>query len=187
VRRPSSFVFWLVAVVLVAAATQGTRDLFSWRNWPGSWMSPRSRTLPTGAPLTGRARAVDGDSLDIAGERVRMLGIDAPELHQTCTDAAGDDYPCGREAARALAAIVAGRTVTCTPLDHDRYDRDVVRCAADGRDLGEAMVRAGHAVELPRFSGGAYTAAEREARNARRGLWAGRFEEPATWRRRHPR
>jgi endonuclease YncB( thermonuclease family) len=49
------------------------------------------------------------------------------------------------------------------------------------------MVRSGHAVELVRFSGGAYTAAEREARAARRGLWAGRFEEPAAWRRHHAR
>jgi endonuclease YncB( thermonuclease family) len=194
VRRPASFVFWFLAVILVAAATQAGRDLLSWRTWTSAWTSswtstwkpPWSRSVPVGMPLSGRARAVDGDSLDIAGERVRLLGIDAPELHQTCADAAGDDYPCGRDAARALADLVRGKPVTCTPLDHDRYDRDVVRCTADGRDLGDAMVRSGHAVELARFSSGAYTAAEREARAARRGLWAGRFEEPAAWRRRHP-
>jgi endonuclease YncB( thermonuclease family) len=185
VRRPSSLVFWFLLVVLVAAATQGARDLVSWRTWT-HWNAPWSRSVPIGAPLTGRARAVDGDSLDIAGERVRLMGIDAPELHQTCRDAADDDYACGRAAAQALAGLIAGRSVTCTPLDHDRYDRDVVRCTVDGRDLGEAMVRAGHAVELARFSHGAYTEAQRDARAARRGLWAGRFEEPAEWRRRHP-
>jgi endonuclease YncB( thermonuclease family) len=185
VRRPASFVFWFLLVVLVAAATQAGRDLVSWRTW-SDWTTPWSRSVPTGAPLTGRARAVDGDSIDIAGARVRLLGIDAPELHQSCRDAAGDDYACGRDAARALADLVRGRTVTCTPLDHDRYDRDVVRCRADGRDLGEAMVRMGHAVELARFSAGAYAEAQREARAARRGIWAGRFEEPAEWRRRNP-
>jgi endonuclease YncB( thermonuclease family) len=197
VRRPSSFLFWLVVVVLVAAGTQGGRDLMSWRTWThlgtGRWTPPWSRSVPIGAPFTGRAHVVDGDTLDVAGERVRLYGIDAPELHQTCRDAGGDDYACGRAAARALENLVAGGRVTCTPLDHDRYDRDVARCRRDARnageaqDLGEAMVRAGQAIELSRYSGGAYAGAEREARAARRGVWAGAFEEPAEWRRRHPR
>jgi endonuclease YncB( thermonuclease family) len=190
VRRPSSLVFWFLIVVLVAAATQAERDLLSWRTWSGSWTGswtmPWSRPAPIGTPVSGRARAVDGDSLDIGSERMRLFGIDAPELHQFCRDGAGDDYACGRAAAQALADLVRGRAVTCTPLDHDRYERDVVRCSVDGRDIGEAMVRSGHAVELARFSRGAYTAAEREARAARRGLWAGSFEDPADWRRRHP-
>jgi endonuclease YncB( thermonuclease family) len=190
VRRPSSLVFWFIAVVLVAAATQGTRDLLSWRTWDrlwgGRWSAPWSQPAPIGAPFRGRARVVDGDSLDVAGEHVRLFGIDAPELAQWCRDVRGGDYACGRLAARALADLVAGKTVTCTPLDHDRYERDVARCSVDGRDLGETMVRAGNAVELSRYSRGAYTAAEREARAASRGVWAGTFEEPAEWRRRHP-
>ena len=97
-------------------------------------------------------------------------------------DGAGRPYRCGRVAARALAAATEGRTVACTRLERDRYHRQVALCTADGRDLAEAMVRAGHAVELAEYSHGRYTAAEREARAARRGLWAGTFEPPAAWR-----
>ena len=137
-----------------------------------------------GAPLIGASRVVDGDSLTIGGRRIRLFGIDAPEGRQHCRNAKGADYACGREAARALAALIGGRTVTCTPLDHDRYAREVASCTVEGRDLGEAMVRSGHARDYARHSHGRYAPAEREAREAKRGLWAGEFETPESWRRR---
>ena len=96
----------------------------------------------------------------------------------------GQDYACAREAARALERIVGGHSVTCTPVDLDRYEREVAACTPDGRDLGEAMVRSGHARDDPRHSRGRYAAAEREVREARRGLWAGEFENPGAWRKR---
>jgi endonuclease YncB( thermonuclease family) len=58
---------------------------------------------------------------------------------------------------------------------------------ANGRDLGDAMVRAGHALDYARHSGGRYAEAERAARAAKRGIWAGGFEEPEAWRRREMR
>ncbi len=72
-------------------------------------------------------------------------------------------------------------------VTHDHYARDVATCLADERDLGEAMVRAGQARDYVRHSRGRYAAAEREARAAKRGLWAGQFEEPEAWRRREMR
>ena len=131
------------------------------------------------------ARVVDGDSLEIGGQRIRLFGIDAPEGRQHCRNTQGQDYACGREgAARALDALIGGRSVTCTRLDHDRYEREVAACTVEGRDLGEAMVRSGHARDYARHSHGRYAAAEREAREARRGLWAGEFEDPGEWRKR---
>ncbi len=118
-------------------------------------------------------RVIDGDSLEVAGVSVRLFGIDAPEREQDCRDAAGKTYSCGRSAQRALAAAIAGREVTCTPVDVDQYKRDVSVCTADNGDLGEAMVRGGHALDYTRHSRGRYADAEREAREARRGLWAG--------------
>jgi endonuclease YncB( thermonuclease family) len=135
-----------------------------------------------GEPVTGSARVIDGDSLEIAGVRVRLHGIDAPEREQDCRDANGKTYSCGRAAMRALMAAVAGRSVTCTPVQVDQYNRDVALCTVDDLDLGEAMVRGGHALDYARHSRGRYAEAEREARTARRGLWAGTFETPATWR-----
>ena len=71
-------------------------------------------------------------------------------------------------------------------MHHDRYGRTVARCSVDGRDLGAEMVRLGWAVDFPRYSKGFYREQERDARNARRGVWAdGEFLPPGTWRRQH--
>ena len=174
--RANHSLLWLVVVAVIAAIAYGS----------GKFDAPRPESERTGATIAGRAKVIDGDSLEVAGARIRLFGIDAPEAHQQCRDARGLDYPCGRAAARALAAL-AGARVSCTLLTHDRYERDVATCMANGRDLGDAMVRAGHALDYARHSGGRYAEAEREARAARRGIWAGTFEEPEAWRRRETR
>jgi endonuclease YncB( thermonuclease family) len=170
---------WLVVVAVIAAIAYGSGKFDD---------PPPSRTFSeqTGPTISGRAKIIDGDSLEVAGARIRLFGIDAPEAHQQCRDARALNYPCGREATRALAALTGAR-VTCTLVTHDRYERDVATCTANGRDLGDAMVRAGHAVDYARHSGGRYETAEREARAAKRGIWAGTFEEPEAWRRREMR
>lgn len=140
-----------------------------------------------GEPVTGRAHVIDGDSLEIAGVRIHLHGIDAPERDQDCRDAGGRTYSCGRAATRALIDVIGGRSVTCTPVQVDQYNRDVAKCTVGDLDLGEAMVRGGHALDYARHSRGRYAAAEREARAARRGLWAGTFETPAIWRQQNAR
>jgi len=136
------------------------------------------------APETGEFAAVDGDSLRRGAEQYRLHGIDAPELNQTCSDRRGMDYSCGREARQALRALIAGRTLACTVRDTDRYGRAVAVCMADGRDLNGEMVRQGWALAYRRHST-AYLDEETEARQARRGIWQGRFENPEQWRARH--
>ena len=154
----------------------------------GKFDAPRERApAEAGTPISGRAKIIDGDSLEVAGERIRLFGIDAPEGRQQCRDANGQDYACGREAARILTALIGGRPVSCTLVTHDQYARDVATCQAEGRDLGEAMVRAGYARDYARHSKGRYAAAERDARAARRGIWAGESEDPAAWRKREIR
>ena len=76
--------------------------------------------------------------------------------------------------------------MSCTPVG-ESYGRDVAVCSAGARELSEAMVRAGHALELREHSKGRYSEAERDARSLRRGMWAGDFERPAEWRHAHPR
>jgi endonuclease YncB( thermonuclease family) len=125
---------------------------------------------------------VDGDTFTVGAERVRLWGVDAPEGRQVCQDAKGQGYACGDVARDQLVGLIGGRIVRCGVRDRDPYGRAVSRCQAGGTDLGGAMVRAGWAVDYALFSRGAYASTEAEARRARRGLWAGRFETPWTWR-----
>lgn len=130
-------------------------------------------------------RVVDGDTLDLGGDRVRLYGIDAPEAGQTC-DRDGSPWPCGRAATDALTAFLAGRPVACVQIERDRYGRAVSTCQADGADLGDWMVRSGWAVEFDRYSDGRYAAAETEAVAARSGIHSGAFTVPADWRAQTP-
>lgn len=121
-------------------------------------------------------RAADGDTLVIGGERLRLAAIDAPELGQACGDAAGRAWACGRWAREYLAGLLAG-PASCHGTVRDRYGRRVVHCSVAGQDLGAAMVAAGAARAYLRY-GQDYAGAERMARAAKRGIWAGSFVDP---------
>lgn len=133
--------------------------------------------------ITGQARVVDGDTLEIGGVKFRLWGMDAPESDQRCTDAGNLPYACGSLAADALEEEIAGAPVTCEPSNKDRYGRWVAICTARNHDLGEAMVARGYALDYRLYSGGFYADTEKEARQAKRGMWIGRFERPWEWRR----
>jgi len=133
------------------------------------------------AAMLGAVRAIDGDTLDLAGQRIRLHGIDAPEAGQGCTTAAGALWACGAAATAALARLAVG-PVACRQVDRDRYGRIVALCRAGGQDLGAALVEGGWAVAYRRYSR-RYVGAEGVARRHRRGLWRGAFVVPHDWRR----
>ncbi|WP_316159319.1 thermonuclease family protein [Bradyrhizobium sp. SZCCHNRI3042] len=134
--------------------------------------------------LVGRATVIDGDTIEIHGELIRLWGIDAPESDQLCRNSDSDLYPCGRQSAASLSAILYAipRPVTCTPKDKDQYGRTVAVCllGVPGPDLGQWLVSNGHALDWPKYSQGRYEEAQRRAEKAERGMWAGSFVEP--WR-----
>lgn len=135
--------------------------------------------------IIGPAEIVDGDTIVVNHTRIRLFGMDAPEFDQSCTDNDGKAYSCGHLAAVALNELIGDSPVSCTPMDTDRYHRTVAVCkSADGNDLSDDMVRLGFAIDYHRYSHGRYEAAEKEAREGRRGLWAGRFDNPASLRHR---
>ena len=130
---------------------------------------------------------VDGDTLWIGNEKIRLLGIDAPELSQTCGDAKGGTWACGREATARLRALASAGELTCTRRGPDRYGRTLAICRAGGVDVGETLVREGLAVSYLSPTGpGDYRSLELTARLARRGIWQGQFERPQDWRKRQP-
>ena len=133
-------------------------------------------------PLGGAGRASDGDSFRLGQQRVRLLGLDAPELQQTCALPAGERWPCGRTARDRMAALLASGPVSCQPEGQDRYDRLLARCRVKARDIGATLVSEGLAT-----SAGDYWDEQNAARRAGRGIWAGGFDLPADWRADHPR
>jgi endonuclease YncB( thermonuclease family) len=136
--------------------------------------------LPPEPAVTGRASAVDGDTLRISGARIRLLGLDAVEHDQTCLDAKAAEWQCGREARSFLDSVVDGGTTTCVSEGRDQYRRILAHCSTNAVDLGEQVVRAGWAVaDLE------YGFALAEARLNGRGIWSGRFDDPSEWRRNH--
>ncbi len=132
--------------------------------------------------VQGPARAIDGDTIEVEGTRIRLHGIDAPETRQSCTTADGATWACGRQATAMLAAALAQADVTCAARGRDRYQRMVAVCWVGAVEVGNAMVAQGMALADLRF-GRAYGPVEENARAAALGLWAGSFETPWEWRR----
>lgn len=134
--------------------------------------------------LVGQASTIDGDTIEIHGQRIRLAGIDAPESRQSCLDAAHKKYRCGKVAAFALADRIGRAIVRCEGNEHDRYRRLIATCFIGPTDLNAWMVTQGHAVAYRKYST-AYIGLEDEAKAEHRGMWAGEFQMPWDWRRAH--
>lgn len=132
----------------------------------------------------GRAVAIDGDTLELGGQRIRLFGIDAVEVTQNC-ERGGEVWACGRDASLALKAIIEGHSIQCERKDIDRYGRIVAICRRGGRDIAQSMVQMGLAVALPEFSQD-YVEDERQAKTRGVGIWAGTFERPKDFRANDP-
>ncbi len=91
--------------------------------------------LITDSVLAEELHVTDGDSLRIDGERIRLWGMDAPELGQKCQKL-GVSYDCGITAREALISLIGNSQVKCEKVNTDRYRRTVARCSVDGADLG---------------------------------------------------
>ncbi len=136
---------------------------------------------PVLADVAGPARVIDGDTLEIQGQRIRLHGIDAPESRQICF-IDGKRWQCGKDAANVLAEKINRRPVACEEVDRDRYGRIVARCTVASEEINAWMVLQGLALAYRRYSLD-YVDEEAEARTARRGIWATVFVKPWEWRR----
>jgi endonuclease YncB( thermonuclease family) len=124
----------------------------------------------------GRPQVIDGDSLELAGVRIRLEGIDAPEIGQVCSGPKGA-YECGLEARAFLRKLVGSSQVSCEGWQYDKYQRLLAECKAGLKSLNREMALRGWAVSY-----GGYAAEESSARKAKSGIWAGTFDRPQDWR-----
>lgn len=171
-------VIGLVAVALVMS--------YRWfdREFPGVFVfgSDVNNFVPAVAAsnwIAGKPSVIDGDTIEIHGQRIRLYGIDAPESDQQCQYLNGKDWPCGRRAAEELQKFIGQNVVTCTERDRDRYKRIVAVCrlGTKGSDLSGYMVTAGYALAYRRYSMD-YVGGEDFARQKGIGMWMGTFQPP---------
>jgi endonuclease YncB( thermonuclease family) len=134
------------------------------------------------ADLTGEARIVDGDTIWIGKTKIRLHGIDAPEMRQECHQQDGNAYLCGVASTDALRILIGSGSVRCEGNTYDRYKRLIAVCYSDIANLNAELVRQGRALAYRRYSMD-YVLVENEARDNKRGMWVGEFDSPWKWRR----
>jgi endonuclease YncB( thermonuclease family) len=139
--------------------------------------------LGTSKVSRNQYRAIDGDSFKAGDVEIRLYGIDAPEYRQMCTDTEQNKLPCGKLARDALSKLISTHAIICTTLDRDRYGRQVSVCKDGTTEINRELVRQGWAIAYRKHALD-YVAAEREAKSAKRGIWAWTFETPEDFRNR---
>jgi len=140
------------------------------------------------APISGPAEVIDGNTVVVQGTALRLFGIDAPDLDQTC-GRRGRTLPCGNIARTALMDLVAGSVADCRPVagphgGTDGRGRVIARCSVGGFDVGSNMVHTGWALADPRSAPAPYRETETRARARQVGLWRTTFVPPWDWRQR---
>ncbi|MCB1509559.1 MAG: thermonuclease family protein [Hyphomicrobiaceae bacterium] len=139
--------------------------------------------VPSGTEtVKGRARAISGDQIRVAGQIVQLSGIEAPELAQTCRNARGRIWSCGIVARRLLARLTGNRAVTCEVQNGSSGAARAGQCkTAAGKDLAELMVSRGYAFATGTIFA-SYASAENTAREQKLGVWRGRADKPSDYR-----
>ena len=132
------------------------------------------------ADITGPAYVIDGDTIDISDVRIRLNGIDTPEIEQICRTN-GLIWHCGIEATKVMRHLTKGKTVTCIGNTKDQYGRLIANCFVGDLNLNATMVEAGMALAY-RYYSLEYVAQEDFARETKQGLWSGEFVAPWDWR-----
>ena len=179
---------WLVALVLVIAILRkvafGRRSRRR-RDYPGSTRRGQRRAAPRtsfvaqprpshrvespAGTIAGKAYVTDGDGIRVAGQEVRLAELDAPEWDQKAKHRDGYWFNHGKRVKSALIREIGGKHVRVSVKGTDRFGRLLGTVTCKGRDIGEWLVREGHAIAA---YGDRYVHVEREAREARRGMWA---------------
>ena len=134
--------------------------------------------------IIGKAKVIDGDTIKINGKKIRLSGIDAPELKQQCSNESGL-YSCGELSKSILDSIeLPGVNIRCTYLNKDKYGRILGTCFRGSIEINKWLVRSGAAVAYKKYSK-KYLADEKYAKDKNNGIWNGDFIRPEEWRKKN--
>ena len=133
--------------------------------------------------ITGKAKVIDGDTIYINQSKIRLHGIDAPEVKQKC-DYDKKKWPCGNQSTFELKKLISNRIVKCFVKDIDAYNRYVAICFVNRINLNKSMVEKGWAIAY-RYYSTDYIIEEKNARINKLGIWRGNFEKPYFFRKRN--
>ncbi len=131
----------------------------------------------------GIYRVIDGDTITVGSEKIRLLGIDAPELNQKCYDKKSRGWPCGESAKSFLEGLMIGKSINCEIHSKDKYKRSLGVCYGDKINLNQEIVKAGYALAYLKYSS-IFKEDELLARKNKKGIWKGNMENPENFRRR---
>jgi endonuclease YncB( thermonuclease family) len=130
------------------------------------------------AEIRGRPEILDADTFDVGLVRIRLHGIDAPEIGQRCVEPGGGTWDCGAAAVQRLQELVSDGGLVCTGRERDPYGRVIASCTAEGRDIADVLVGEGLAWAYTDYSDD-YADEEAAARAAGLGIW--RAETQTAW------
>ena len=134
--------------------------------------------------FSGKVNVTDGDSIKSGKIKIRLHGIDAPEIKQTCQTKSKKIYPCGYRSYLHLKSLINNKTVYCQSRTRDRYGRFVSECFTKYLNLNSTMVKDGWAIAYRYFSED-YIPEEEIAKRSKKGIWQGTFIEPYVWRKKN--
>jgi len=167
---------------IVTVAVLGVAAVYAVYSVPGLERPSSSKTeASSNGRLVGRAVALSGDRIRIAGTILRLSGIEAPERDQTCTRPGSRRYNCGAVAKEALGRLIRGRSVSCEVSGRDGDNRPEGYCDAGGTDVASSLVKNGQVFAVHGFLA-RYSGLESEARAEKSGLWRGAAERPSEFR-----
>ncbi len=162
---------WVVVAVaaLVLAVPVAVRNA-TFARAPDQPAFQQGTMLPGAPAVEGFARVLDGDTIEIAGTRIRLEGIDAPEGGQTCARAGGGTWRCGQSASTELQKMIGRAQVRCESRGTDSFRRMLGICFVGSMDLNAEMVRRGYAWAFVKYSR-TYVTQEEDARTRGVGIW----------------
>jgi endonuclease YncB( thermonuclease family) len=176
-RLPPSLRLLVILIILIVTGIGG---IWGSREEPSK---PHIQTQDARSTkvFVGTVSVIDGDTLDLHGQRIRLHGIDAPESRQNCTRG-GEKWRCGQQASLLLADHIGHQSVRCEQRDIDRYKRVVAVCYIGNVDINAWLVAEGWAMAYRQYSKD-YVGVETAARQAHLGIWGGEVQPPWEWRR----